>query len=51
MSAGSVCSPACSFGANLGVRIYQFLKEPLIRKYGAGWYGEPVREIEQGTPD
>ncbi|SDX65591.1 DUF3109 family protein [Hymenobacter psychrophilus] len=44
----TICSPACSFGASLGVRIYQFLKEPLIRKYGEGWYGELVAEIEQG---
>jgi hypothetical protein len=42
----NICNPACSFGANLGVRIYQFLKEPLIRKYGEEWYGELVQEIE-----
>ena len=36
----SICSPACSFGADLGVRVYQFLKEPLIRKYGPEWYNE-----------
>ena len=35
-----ICNPACSFGADLGVRVYQFLKEPLIRKYGAEWYQE-----------
>src|SRR5687767_9081937 len=34
----SICSDACTFGADLGVRVYQFLKEPLIRKYGPGWY-------------
>ncbi|MDB5263332.1 MAG: hypothetical protein JWQ14_2615, partial [Adhaeribacter sp.] len=33
-----ICNPACGFGADLGVRVYQFLKEPLIRKYGAQWY-------------
>lgn len=42
----TICNPACSFGAELGVRIYQFLKEPLIRKYGEDWYGELVQEIE-----
>lgn len=47
----NICNPACSFGANLGVRIYQFLKEPLVRKYGEEWYGELVQEIEQGTPE
>jgi hypothetical protein len=43
-----ICNPACSFGANLGVRVYQFLKEPLIRKYGEEWYGELVHEMEHG---
>jgi hypothetical protein len=40
---------ACSFGANLGVRVYQFLKEPLIRKYGEEWYGELVQEFENSS--
>jgi len=35
-----ICNPACGFGADLGVRVYQFLKEPLIRKYGEDWYQE-----------
>ena len=35
-----ICNPACGFGAELGVRVYQFLKEPLIRKYGEEWYQE-----------
>jgi hypothetical protein len=42
----SICSPACSFGGSLGVKVYQFLKDPLIRKYGESWYGELVKEIE-----
>ena len=42
-----ICSPACSFGAKLGVPVYKFLKEPLERKYGAAWYAELSREIEQ----
>lgn len=36
----SICSPACSFGNELKVSVYEFLKAPLIRKYGAGWYQE-----------
>jgi hypothetical protein len=36
----NICSPACSFGAELKVSVHQFLKEPLIRKYGAEWYEE-----------
>jgi hypothetical protein len=38
----NICSPACSFGNELKVSVYQFLKEPLIRKYGAEWYQELV---------
>jgi hypothetical protein len=44
----SICSPACSFGADLGVRVYQFLKEPLIRKYGAAWYQELEELVADG---
>jgi hypothetical protein len=36
----SICSSACSFGDEHQVKVYQFLKEPLIRKYGAEWYKE-----------
>ncbi|PJJ59991.1 DUF3109 family protein [Hymenobacter chitinivorans] len=46
----NICNPACSFGATLGVRIYQFLKEPLVRKYGEEWYEELVTEIETNSP-
>jgi hypothetical protein len=44
-----ICSPACSFGAKLGVPVYKFLQEPLERKYGADWYAELAREIENPT--
>ena len=43
----SICSNACAFGAELGVRVYQFLKEPLIRKYGEEWYQELTDVIEK----
>jgi hypothetical protein len=33
-----ICRDACSFGRELKVPVYQFLKEPLIRKYGEEWY-------------
>ncbi len=36
----SICSPACSFGNELKVRVHEFLKAPLIRKYGEDWYKE-----------
>lgn len=41
-----ICSPACTFGKELGVPIYKFLKDPLIRKYGQAWYDELVGVIE-----
>jgi hypothetical protein len=41
-----ICNPACGFGADLGVRVYQFLKEPLIRKYGEDWYQELENLVE-----
>lgn len=33
-----ICNPACKLGEELQVKTYQFLKEPLIRKYGEEWY-------------
>ncbi len=33
-----VCSPACSLGKALSVPVYEFLREPLLRKYGSDWY-------------
>lgn len=42
-----ICSAACNFGLDLGVRVYQFLKEPLVRKYGEGWYNELSELIEK----
>jgi hypothetical protein len=35
-----ICDPACSLGAELKVPIYKFVKEALIRKFGAPWYEE-----------
>lgn len=34
----TMCKPACSFGKKLKVPAYEFLKEPLIRKYGEEFY-------------
>ncbi len=33
-----LCRPACKLGNKLGVPVYQFLKAPLIRKYGEEFY-------------
>ncbi|MBJ6118505.1 DUF3109 family protein [Pontibacter sp. BT310] len=43
----SICAAACNFGQDLGVRVYQFLKEPLIRKYGESWYNELTQLMEE----
>jgi hypothetical protein len=34
----TLCKPACKLGKSLQVPVYQFLKEPLIRKYGQEFY-------------
>ncbi|WP_345954886.1 DUF3109 family protein [Mucilaginibacter sp. PAMB04168] len=41
----NICSPACSFGSELKVHVHEFLKEPLIRKYGEEWYQELVDKL------
>jgi hypothetical protein len=33
-----ICGAACELGKSLKVKVYQFLKTPLIRKFGAEWY-------------
>ena len=33
-----ICSDALKLGKKTGTPLYIFLKEPLIRKYGAEWY-------------
>lgn len=43
----SICSDACSLGEELGVEVYKFLKEPLIRAYGEEWYQKLEKEIEE----
>lgn len=35
-----VCKTAVLKGKQLDLRVYQFLKEPLIRKFGQAWYDE-----------
>lgn len=42
----SICKPACECGAKLKVKVFQFLKEPLIAKYGEQWYSQLV-EVDQ----
>lgn len=46
-----ICVPAKLFGKKEGVRVYQFLREPLIRKFGESWYEklEIAAEYHFGT--
>jgi hypothetical protein len=46
-----ICDPACTLGQALGVPLYKFLKDALIRKYGESWYRSLVEEIEKGHQD
>lgn len=41
-----MCKPACTLGKKLKVPVYQFLKEPLIRKFGADFY-EALHQLAQ----
>ena len=43
----SICRDACSLGEHLGVPLYIFLKEPLVRAYGEEWYAQLVVEAEE----
>ncbi len=42
----SVCQPALRLGKKTGIKLYQFLKEPLIRKFGEEWYQEVCQIAE-----
>jgi hypothetical protein len=44
----TLCNPACELGEKEGVKVYEFLKEPLIRKYGEGFY-EALDAIAKGN--
>lgn len=35
-----ICRPAETLGRKLGIRLYQFLKEPLTERFGKEWYDE-----------
>ena len=43
----NVCSDAVCKGRNEQIKVYQFLKEPLIRKYGKEWYDELCEVAKQ----
>jgi len=40
-----ICSCAVLSGEKTGIRLYHFLKDPLIRNYGRKWYNELVKKV------
>ncbi len=42
----NICEKAVINGKRLNVKVFEFLKEPLIRKYGLKWYKELVRSFK-----
>lgn len=45
-----ICAPARELGGQLGVPVYKFLKEPIIRKYGQAFYDE-MEDVEKTLVD
>ncbi len=43
----TLCAPACALGKQVGLKVYQFLKEPLIRKFGEPFY-QAIDTIAKG---
>lgn len=44
-----ICNAACAFGQELGVPVYKFLREPLIRRYGEEWFQELDELVSKET--
>ncbi len=42
-----ICAPACTLGEAMNLRVYQFLKDPIIRKFGAAYYNELETAAEE----
>jgi hypothetical protein len=40
-----ICKKALKEGTKLGIPLYQFCEEALVRKYGREWYGELVEIV------
>ena len=41
-----ICEPALRKGRKLGIRLYRFLKNPLVRAFGEEWYDKLEKEVE-----
>ncbi|TXF87855.1 DUF3109 family protein [Neolewinella aurantiaca] len=46
-----ICSAACVKGDREKIRVYEFAKPALIRKYGEDWYNALVAAVERETSD
>lgn len=46
-----ICRPAVAKGRELNLKVYRFLKEPLIRRFGEEWYTELCAVAEQMEQD
>ena len=42
-----ICADAIKKGQAMGLPLYQFLKEPLTRRFGEAWYGELCHVAEE----
>ena len=42
-----VCKMAVTKGAEEDIRLYQFLREPLIRRFGEAWYQELLDTVDE----
>lgn len=42
-----ICDDACSLGKELGVPVYKFVKQALVRKFGEQWYAELEKVAEE----
>lgn len=45
--AWQICSDACSLGKELGIPVYKFAKEALIRKFGEKWYSKLEKVVAE----
>lgn len=43
----NVCEPARKKGGELGLRVYEFLRAPLVRRFGQEWYDELCNVAEE----
>lgn len=46
-----ICNPACSNGKSAGIKVYEFVKDALIRKYGEGFYNQLSAAAEELESD